>query len=98
MKRILLISIFLFTLSSLFARDPKKLIVQVHYTSAEDTSFLNKIRLSPEACCRFEIVTVKSSENKILVCSEDKTIGTIYGYPTEKFLLDIYMRYISDNE
>lgn len=70
-----------------------KLILNVYYTQASDTLFLEKIRTSNEACCRYEFVTIKSSQNKIEVCSKNNSLGTIYGYPTERFLLDIYDRY-----
>lgn len=70
-----------------------KLTLNVYYVEPVDTLFLQNIRRSNETCCKYEFVTIKSSQNKIEVCSKEQTLGTIFGYPTDKFLLDIYDRF-----
>ena len=70
-----------------------KLTLNVYYVEPGDTLFLQGIRKSNETCCKYEFVTIKSSQTKIEVCNRDQTLGTIFGYPTDKFLLDIYDRF-----
>lgn len=70
-----------------------KLTLNVYYVEPGDTLFLQNIRRSNETCCKYEFVTIKSSQSKIEVCSKEQTLGTIFGYPTDKFLLDIYDRF-----
>lgn len=95
MKRFLfLITIFISCLSSLKASTfEPKLTLNIYYVDPSDTLFLQGIRKSDETCCKYEFITIKSNKSKIEVCSRDQILGTIFGYPTDKFLLDIYDRF-----
>lgn len=93
MKKLLtLLFLIITSLTCIAGNEPKKLTMQVNYVTSSDTLFLNNIRNSSEACCRFNIVTVKSNENKILICNNKILLGTLYGQPTDKFLLTVYDR------
>lgn len=88
-----LISLFTFCLTAKANEVEPKLTLNVYYVEPNDTLFLQGIRKSNETCCKYEFVTIKSSQNKIEVCNREQTLGTIFGYPTDKFLLDIYDRF-----
>lgn len=94
MKRIITLLLVLFTFYGFVkANDTEqKLTLRIYYTQPSDTVFVSSLRNSSQTCCKYEIVAEKSSENKILVFYKENSIGTIYGYPTERFLLDIYDR------
>ena len=96
MKKIIILLSILFFYFNSEASQPK-LILNVYYSEPTDTTFLNNIRKSKDACCMYEIITIKSSSNKIEVCTQSNSLGTIYGYPTEKFLIDIYNRFYKKN-
>jgi hypothetical protein len=97
-KVIALLSLILLTASVSIAKSTDssgtapKLTLKVYFAEPSDTTFLESIRTSKDICDRYDFMTIKSEETKILVCSGDTQIGVIYGYPSEKFILDIYRR------
>lgn len=88
-----ILSLFTLTLTASATDSEPKLTLNVYYVEPGDTLFLQSIRRSNETCCKYEFKTIRSSQYKIEVYNKEENLGTIFGYPTDKFLLDIYDRF-----
>jgi hypothetical protein len=94
MKKLALILLIILTGSQLVkAENTPSITIEYKYKNSSDTTHFVSMRSDNEFCCNFVIIASRSeNDENVTLIKHTKTgviLGTIYGKPSKKFIMDI---------